>query len=55
MKIRAIPIEHKRRLQKINGSAKNVLKNSKVIKCYVNINLNIIPISVFPSCKIFVY
>ncbi|MGA7142384.1 MAG: hypothetical protein WBX29_10300, partial [Nitrososphaeraceae archaeon] len=45
-KIRMIHIGHKRRLPKINGSVKNVLKNSKVIECYVNINLNITPINV---------
>ena len=35
-KIRMINIRHKLRLPKINGSAINVLKNSKVIECYVN-------------------
>jgi hypothetical protein len=40
-----IHIGHKRKLPKINGSVKNVLKNSKVIECYVNINLNITPIN----------
>jgi len=40
-----IHIGHKRRLPKINGGVKNVLKNSKVIECYVNINLDITPIN----------
>ena len=46
-KIRMIHIGHKPRLPKINGSVKNVLKNSRIIECYVNINLNIIPINAF--------
>ena len=40
-----IHIGHKLRLPKIRGSVKNVLKNSKVIESYVNINLNIPPIN----------
>ena len=51
-KIRMIHIGHKLRLPKINGSVKNVLKNSKVIESYVNINLNIPPINSLVHCII---
>ena len=51
-KIRMIHIGHKLRLPKINGSVKNVLKNSKVIESYVNINLNIPPINSLAHCII---
>ena len=49
-KIRMIHIGHKRKLPKINGSVKNVLKNSKVIESYVNLNLNIPPINALVHC-----
>ena len=45
-----IDIGHKLRLPKIYGSVKNVLKNSKVIESYVNLNLNIPPIKALVHC-----
>ncbi|MGB8448479.1 MAG: hypothetical protein WCE25_02075, partial [Nitrososphaeraceae archaeon] len=47
---RWMDLPDKRKLPKINGSVKNVLKNSKVIECCVNINLNIPPINSLVHC-----